>query len=111
MNCWDIVDKHLASGVTKYIHRNGMETAIKTVPTCGVDKNKAVLFISSSVGCEQKCSICHLTTNNFKFNSIDDKTVIMACKVAIDDFDISDKYLKISFMGMGDLFATDLNCY
>lgn len=107
MNDHDIVEKYESPGVTKFIHVNGMETTLKTVPGCGgEEKNKAVLFISCSVGCEQKCKFCYLTTKQMKFEYVFDDTIVMAIKSVLDEIDITDKYLKLSFMGMGEVFAT-----
>jgi len=112
MNDYDIIEKCESPGVTKFIHVNGMETTIKTVPTCSdEDKNKAVLFISCSVGCQQACKFCYLTTKKMPYKSISTDAVISACKAVIDAVDISDKYLKLSFMGMGEVMSSRINLF
>lgn len=105
MNDWDIVETYHTEGVSKYIHANGMETTLKTVPTCGTEKNKAVLFISASVGCKQKCKFCYLTAKKYPYAKITQDVLLNACKEVIDVSDIQDKYLKISFMGMGEIMS------
>ena len=112
MNDYDIVEKYESIGVIKFVHANGMETTLKTIPTCSdEDKNKAVLFISSSVGCQQACKFCYLTTKRMPYESINTDTVINACKAVIDSVDISDKYLKLSFMGMGEAMSSRIDLF
>ena len=66
--------------VSKYIHEDGSETAIKlvkstqnvlnpitnTMDKVESDRNKYSIFISCSVGCFMKCKFCHLTLKNSK---------------------------------------------
>lgn len=111
MNDYDIVETYEVEGVKKFIHANGMETTLKTVPTCGTDKNKAVLFVSSSVGCDQKCKFCYLTAKKMQYEFVNEETIVEACKLVLDNVDISDKYLKVSFMGMGEAFCTDIDIH
>lgn len=111
MNDHDIVERYDSPGVMKFVHANGMETTVKTVPTCGGNDNKAVMFISSSVGCQQKCKFCYLTTKKFPYTKVSDDMIVEACKAVLDSIDISDKYLKLSFMGMGDALAEDISIY
>ena len=70
--------------VSKFIHDNGDETAIKCVPSQSTvldraagtvrvvetDRQKGSLFISSSVGCYMKCRFCHLTTKDSVFRRL-----------------------------------------
>jgi adenine C2-methylase RlmN of 23S rRNA A2503 and tRNA A37 len=113
MNDWDIVETYHADGVVKYIHANGLETTLKTIPTCGGSTNKAVLFVSSSVGCRQGCKFCFLTAKKMKYCSVDTLMVINACKTVIDSAKdiIANKYLKISFMGMGEVLDSEINVF
>ena len=111
MNDFDIVETYHSSGVIKYVHANGMETTLKTVPTCGEQRDKAVLFISSSVGCNQGCEFCYLTAKKMKCVAVDEDMVINCCKQVLKRAQIDDKYLKLSFMGMGEWFATDLDIF
>ena len=121
-NPFDITSifKNEDSNIIKYIHYNGAETTIKTSPTCVsdegevlIDKGKAVLFISSSAGCTQKCRFCFLTSKKMPFCHLDTNTIIKSAIVALKQSkqQIKGKYLKISFMGMGDVFYsnTDIN--
>lgn len=111
MNDFDIVERYETDDVIKFIHANGMETALKTVPTCGNTSNKAVLFVSSSVGCRQKCKFCYLTTKNMKYQYVDEDTIVEACKEVLEYVDISDKYFKLSFMGMGEAFDSCIDIH
>lgn len=119
---YDIVEiyKNATKDVVKYVHNNGSETTLKTVNTCignysdvGINKNKAVLFISVSSGCSQKCKFCYLTNKKFPFCQLDTNTIIKSCIEVLKKSteQLEGKYLKISFMGMGDAFAsrTDMN--
>jgi len=112
--------------VSKYVHDSGAETTIKTVSSCsnvvdasGVhikeeDHNKVSLFISSSVGCMMRCGFCYLTTKKFPFYPLTDKEIItnsidaLRAKAEVDP-SIKTKFLKISYMGMGDAFASSEN--
>jgi hypothetical protein len=101
--------------VTKFIHDNGAETVLKTGPSCvsgeEIDKKKAVLFISSSVGCQQGCKFCFLTAKKYPFYKMNEEEIYQTAKEAIDaSRDIlKEKYIKFSFMGMGDCFAYDMD--
>ncbi len=107
--------------VSKYIHEDGSETAIKIVKsvqnilnpitkeieTRKSDRNKYSIFISSSVGCYMKCKFCHLTLKNSKHIKIDSDEVLSNIKEALEDVvlfnpEIKNKYIKLSWMGMGD---------
>lgn len=108
--------------ITKYIHDDGSETAIKNVPSCDNeinfltkelvpierDRNKFSVFISSSVGCPIGCKFCYLTVKRHPYHKISPGKIIINAKEAIsqsvkDDPTLKDKYIKLSFMGMGDI--------
>lgn len=107
--------------VSKYIHEDGSETAIKIVKsiqnilnpitkeieTRKSDRNKYSIFISSSVGCYMKCKFCHLTLKNSKHIKIESTSVLENLKEALEDViefnpEIKNRYIKLSWMGMGD---------
>lgn len=101
--------------VTKYIHDDGSETAIKHSfenPTEDHGEfskvtNKFNVFISSSVGCPIKCSFCYLTLKNVPFFTLSKeeitKNVINAITHQITMFPhLKQQYVKLSWMGMGD---------
>ncbi len=107
--------------VSKYIHEDGSETAIKIVKsiqnilnpitkeieTRKSDRNKYSIFISSSVGCYMKCKFCHLTLKNSKHIKIESTSVLDNLKEALEDViefnpEIKNRYIKLSWMGMGD---------
>ncbi len=103
--------------VSKYIHEDGSETAIKIVKsvqnilnpitkeieTRKSDRNKYSIFISSSVGCYMKCKFCHLTLKNSKHIKIDTARVLSNIKEALEDVvlfnpEITTRYIKLSWM-------------
>lgn len=107
--------------VSKYIHEDGSETAIKlvksiqsvlnpitnTIETRESDRNKYSIFISSSVGCFMKCKFCHLTMKNSKHIKLPEEQVLRNLKEAIEDVinfnpEVKNRYVKLSWMGMGD---------
>ncbi len=107
--------------VSKYIHEDGSETAIKTVKSIQsivnpitkeieirkTERNKYSIFISSSVGCYMKCQFCHLTLKKSKHIKINEDQVFNNLKEAIIDAietnpDMRNRYVKLSWMGMGD---------
>jgi len=107
--------------VSKYVHEDGSETAIKLVksiqsvlnPITNVietresDRNKYSIFISSSVGCFMKCKFCHLTLKNAQHIKIPEETLLENLKEAMEDIvafnpDIKNRFVKLSWMGMGD---------
>lgn len=107
--------------VSKYIHESGAETAVKVVKSLQnivnpitlkiekleSDRNKYSIFISSSVGCYMKCKFCHLTLKNAKYLKLKEEDVISNIKEAILDSvefneDLKKRYIKLSWMGMGD---------
>ena len=107
--------------VSKYIHEDGSETAIKLVKSIQnivnpltkeievrkTDRNKYSIFISSSVGCYMACKFCHLTLKNAKHIKITEDVVFENLKEAILEKmefnpELSTRYVKLSWMGMGD---------
>lgn len=107
--------------VVKYVHDDGSETAIKDVPSCDnsidlstgfilpkeVNRNKFSVFISSSVGCPIGCKHCYLTVKNYPYKKLSPGMVIRNTTEAIRDCvslkpELRKKYVKVSFMGMGD---------
>lgn len=112
--------------VSKYIHDDGSETAIKTVSSCGnivnkitgkvelteVDRNKYSAFVSSSVGCPVGCKFCYLTVKKYPYYKLTPDQIVENFKEALTEEvehnpSIRSKYLKISWMGMGDPFLID----
>lgn len=106
--------------VSKYIHEDGSETSIKIsksvqsvlnpitkqIDEFHSERNKYSIFISSSVGCHLKCSFCHLTLKKAKYDKLTEEQ-IFNIKDALDEYitfntDIKAKYVKLSWMGMGD---------
>lgn len=120
MNNFDIFRSEDGT-VSKYIHEDGSETAIKIVKsiqnvlnpltkqieTRNTDRNKYSIFISSSVGCYMECKFCHLTLKKSRHIKISSEQVLANIKEAMLDIvkynpDIKNKYVKLSWMGMGD---------
>ena len=115
------VNRTLDGSVTKYIHADGSETAIKLVksienvrnPLTGFleehrsERNKYSVFISSSVGCYMSCPFCHLTLKGAKYRPLSSESILNNLKEAIQERyafspEIKDRYIKLSWMGMGD---------
>lgn len=109
--------------VSKYVHEDGSETAVKLVKsvqsilnpltnkieTRESDRNKYSIFISSSVGCFMKCKFCHLTLKDSKYIKLSNEQVLKNIQEAIEDAvvfnpDMKNRYIKLSWMGMGDAF-------
>jgi adenine C2-methylase RlmN of 23S rRNA A2503 and tRNA A37 len=107
--------------VTKFVHADGSETAIKAVPSqstfidkeTGVvdirltDRNKYSIFISSSTGCYLKCPFCHLTIKNSIYKRLKPAGVLQNIKDALTDElairpELGKRFVKICWMGMGD---------
>lgn len=105
--------------VSKYIHEDGSETAIKlvkslqnilnpitnTIETRASERNKYSIFISSSVGCYMKCKFCHLTLKEAEYIKIDENAVLENLKEAMEDMvifnpDLKNRYIKLSWMGI-----------
>ena len=107
--------------VTKFIHGDGSETAIKAVPSQSTfvdkqtgtvdirltDRNKYSIFISSSTGCYMKCPFCHLTIKNSIYKKLNTEKVLQNIKDAMENEiavrpELKHKFVKICWMGMGD---------
>ena len=107
--------------VTKFIHSDGSETAIKAVPSQSTfidketgtvdirltDRNKYSIFISSSTGCYLKCPFCHLTIKNSTYKKLKANGVLQNIKDALENEigvrpDLKNRFVKICWMGMGD---------
>ena len=113
--------------VSKYIHEDASETAIKVVNSCSnfmredgtlgvewVDRLKYSVFISTSTGCPMKCPFCHLTIKNAAYRrTVFDDLVSNIKEAILCDIerrpDIVTRYVKLCWMGMGDaMFDTSL---
>lgn len=114
--------------VTKIVHDDNSETAIKTVSSCDTciaedgsfelnetNRNKYSVFISDSAGCYMKCNFCYLTLKTMKFGKLSAEEIcynigealferIMPYKCGDLPF-IRDKFIKLCWMGMGDAFV------
>ena len=107
--------KTLNNKVTKYLHDDGSETAIKH----SFDKstqnggefskitNKFNVFISNSVGCPVKCKFCYLTTKKIPYSYLSEydimNNVTEAVSHQVEMFpELKNQYMKVSWMGMGD---------
>lgn len=120
MDNFDVFRTHDGT-VSKYIHNDGSETAVKlvkslqnilnpitnTIETRASERNKYSLFISSSVGCYMKCKFCHLTLKDAQYIKITEDVVLNNLKEAMEDVvlfnpKIKNRYIKLSWMGMGD---------
>lgn len=105
--------------VLKIMHRDGSETAVKTVlsqktempegqvRTTLVERNKFSIFASASAGCFMKCSFCHLTAKNAKYSKISASNLMENLQTAMlhardMGIETNDRYLKLSWMGMGE---------
>ena len=114
--------------VTKIVHDDDSETAIKTVSSCDtqiqddgtfvvndVERNKYSVFISDSAGCYMKCKFCYLTLKEMKYSKVDEYDVYRNIVDAIVERTqaqfkntlphLQSKYVKLCWMGMGDAFA------
>jgi len=106
--------------VTKYIHIDGSETCIKTVPSLDtkftnsgevctevIDRNKYSLFLSHSTGCPFNCEFCYLTIDKVPYKKLGQFSVTnnawdaLQHRVSIDP-SIRNRYAKICWMGMGE---------
>ncbi len=109
--------------VSKYVHDDGSETAIKTVSSCGnivnkatgkvepveVDRNKFSVFVSSSVGCPVGCKFCYLTVKKYPYHRLSPMAIYNNVKEALSAEvkhkpELNKKFMKLSWMGMGDAF-------
>jgi adenine C2-methylase RlmN of 23S rRNA A2503 and tRNA A37 len=106
------VYKNKEEDVFKYMHLNGVENCLKISKNCTYsavvkENNKAVLFVSSSYGCQQGCKFCYLTSKKIGYKRICYSEISQMIKNILleQKNEIKDKYLKISFMGMGDVLS------
>lgn len=107
--------------VSKYMHEDGSETAIKLVKSVQsvvnpitkkieahhTDRNKYSVFISSSAGCFMKCKFCHLTLKEAKHLKLEEEQILENLKEAIIECanfnpQMRERFVKLSWMGMGD---------
>lgn len=109
--------------VAKFIHDDGSETAVKIVSSCSnfrdenghiqtklVDRNKYVVFISSSLGCYLSCVFCHLTIKGSQYRKLHTAQVVANVKEAIESEiqrkpEMRGRFIKLCWMGMGDAIA------
>jgi len=111
--------------VSKFIHKDGSETAIKVVKSIVnekendnlsisfEDRNKYSIFISVSRGCQFKCSFCYLTLKNSQYNKLTKENILNNLKEAFleelsNNPSIVSIYIKLSWMVMGDAFNQPL---
>ena len=109
--------------VSKFIHTDGSETCIKTVYSVdykpdgngkvdvkSTDRNKYSVFISASKGCPMNCSFCYLTIDDVPFGKLRYNEVIENVKQAIlneaEVTDLSTRFIKLCWMGMGEAILT-----
>lgn len=109
--------------VSKFIHNDGSETCIKTVYSVDykpngagdvdvkvTDRNKYSVFISASKGCAMACTFCYLTIDDVPFGKLRYDEVITNIKEAIlneaEVTDLSTRYIKLCWMGMGEALLT-----
>lgn len=114
--------------VTKIVHDDDSETAIKTVSSCDTcinedgtftlnetERNKYSIFISYSAGCYMKCKFCYLTLKNMKYKKLQLDSIYsnvmetlierrVAAKIGTVP-KIEGKFVKLCWMGMGDAFV------
>jgi len=106
--------------VSKFIHKDGSETAIKSIKSlynkrdkdnnieiAYKDRNKYSIFISVSTGCQFKCKFCYLTMKNAKYHNLTKDDIVNNIKEAIVQEikhkpSLKSKFVKLSWMGMGD---------
>lgn len=107
--------------IIKTRHNDGSETTIKTdcsrsytggsLEIVSNDRNKYSIIISSSVGCQMGCKMCGIEPGTFKALSSDN--IIDNVKEAVRAFpeDLSSKYVKLCFMGMGEASLESTNTW
>lgn len=102
--------------VSKYTHVDESETSIKVVPSKDTaltgevrinDREKYTIFISSSKGCYLKCGFCDLTVAGMPYSRLVGEQITWNVLKAVTDKaeyypDIKNRYVKLSWMGMGD---------
>lgn len=110
--------------VSKYVHDDTSETAIKHVSSCvttvsptgevqhdDVERNKYSIFISNSAGCFMDCKFCYLTMKQMKYRKLSKEQILANLKEAVESEvtenpNIVNRYVKVCWMGMGDAIAT-----
>jgi len=100
--------------IAKYVHDDGSETAIKTLPkgeiSCGgSSREKFNVFASCSSGCHIQCAFCYLTSKKFVYTTLDPKIVTNNIIEAVEHELVRRPELlripmNLSWMGMGDAF-------
>ena len=99
--------------VAKYVHDDGSETAVKTIPIetfggeYGKVTNKFNVFISHSVGCPVGCRFCYLYVKKCPYKHLTDDNIVVNVVNAIKEelkirSELHNMYCKLSWMGMGD---------
>ena len=98
--------------VAKYVHDDGSETAIKTLPegaeSCGgSNRRKFNVFISCSSGCPVGCAFCYLTVKRYPFFDLTERqiadNVVAAVKAEFNRRpEIKKLPINLSWMSMGD---------
>lgn len=103
---------------TKFIHKDGSETSIKTnlsgqydsmLSLIEQDNDKYSIVISCSKGCPLACQFCHLTQKGVSHARLTTDQILSNLKEAVDYIaltnpSIKNKYIKLCWMGMGDPF-------
>jgi len=116
--------------VTKYVHSDTSETAIKTVSSCDtirnpvtgvlemnpINRNKYSVFASISGGCPMQCDFCYLTMKEMPYKKLPITTVQSNLIDAIDhavqhDASIASRYMKVCWMGMGEAILNPAGVY
>ena len=113
--------------VTKVVHDDDSETAIKTVSSCDTcinedgsfslnesERNKYSIFVSDSAGCYMNCNFCYLTLKNMKYKKLSTEEIVANVKEAVHERykaaeygtvpKVCEKFVKLCWMGMGDAF-------
>ena len=104
--------KSADGSVIKCVHEDLSETTIKLNSTCDgqvVQSNKATVFISVSYGCNQGCKMCYLTIKKCRYKPLKAGEIFDNVVDSIEENKdvLKDKYIKLSFMGMGDVSLLD----
>jgi len=105
--------------VSKYVHDDGSETAIKTISSCDnsfgeasqVVREKYSVFISVSVSCFIRCNFCYLTVKDYPFYTLTATEILDNIKKALEtevkhNPELKKKYIKVAWMGMGDALVS-----
>lgn len=108
--------------VSKFIHDDGSETCIKTVDSARYEKdedgkvkvysenrNKYSVFVSTSAGCPMACKFCYLTIDDVRFKKLKWESVVDNVEASIAKemenplADLKNRFIKLCYMGMGDV--------